>query len=187
MNAPSKLLLGLLLAGSAIIAARGWSAHEAATIVARLERFDPGELSEHGRRAYEELLVAEAIWTHFSFWQGPIEITHRLFDLWDEPESSSTPAFLSLCEHGTQAARFYGLAGLSQSDPWTFRRALPRYGRGEGEFVMGWDCIPDVGIEREKIHEYIVDPGDVARSWRGVWSRTVRAEDGPEPWRTTRP
>ncbi len=167
--------------------ARAWRAHEAASIDGRLARFDPAELSPVGRRAYAGLLEAELVEDTFRSWTfESVRTTYWLLDLWDEPPEASTRALLALCERGTPAARFYALAGLSQSDPWTFRRAVARYGDGERELSLQLGCFHFGGTDGELVRDHLVEAGGLAEGWRGVWSRTVRRDDGPDPWRDLR-
>ena len=186
-TARSRILVGVLLAAALIVAGGAARAHlRSAALGRQLRAFDVAELPEHGRMAYELLVQAELVDDTYNPWGWtPIEAPHRLFDLWDLPEVSSTPIFLALCEHGTPAARFYGLAGLSGSDPWTFERALERYGHGTREVDLSLGCIGLSGEEQRMIREHIVE-GALAKRWRGMWSRTVRIDDGPDPWRDLR-
>jgi len=148
------------------------------SIARRLRAFTPDALSDRGRRGYEALLVAELVEDTFRSWTwAHPDATYGLLALWDEPAELSTQALLAVCERGSPAGRFYALAGLSQSDPWTFERARTRYGHYPEEVEMMLGCFHYSGTSDELLVEHVVD-GSLAEGWRELWSRTEPS--GPE-------
>lgn len=182
-----RILLGALLAAGLLVAGTAArTALRASYLDRRLAEFDLTTLPEHGRRAYERLVgidIVEGTWRSLEI--APVDAGYRLFDLWDLPAETSTAVFLALCEHGTPAARFYGLAGLAGSDPWTFERAVERYGHGQRDLHLQFGCWAYSGDEERHVRDHLLDDS-VALHWRTQWYRTERSGDGPEPWRDLR-
>lgn len=178
-------LLTLTVCLALVLGFRAWGELEESAIEGRLGSFAPEALSERGQHSYRGLLQAEVVEDSFrSFtWSEP-EATFRMMDLWDEPAELSTQAFLSICEKGTPAVRFYALAGLSQSDPWTFRFAYERYGHDASPLQMSLGCFSYQGEAGQLLDEHVVD-GDLAEGWREEWSRTERM--GPDLRRKRKP
>lgn len=147
---------------------------EAASVDGRLRRFSPNDLSERGRQAYEVLLRAEVVEDSFTSWTFErVEATYSVLDLWDEPAEIGTGALLSVCENGTPAGRFYALAGLSESDPWTYARAYPRYGHDDAEVEIQLGCFGWTGESDSRFRQLVIEDR-LATGWRELWERTER-------------